>query len=92
MVTKVFNIQPLIFHQYYLWYKFGEKDIYIHTHDPLEIILIFWFGDYEKYIIIINVENSVAYIFVKKIMNRNFQKKSDYLNWQNFCRLNSLEA
>ncbi len=25
MVTKVFNIQPVLFHQYYLWFKFCEQ-------------------------------------------------------------------
>ncbi len=26
MVTKVFNIQPVLFHQYYLWFKFCDKN------------------------------------------------------------------
>ncbi len=26
MVTKVFNIQPIIFHQYYLWFKFCDRN------------------------------------------------------------------
>ncbi len=26
MVTKVFNIQPVLFHQYYLWFKFCDRN------------------------------------------------------------------
>ncbi len=29
------------------------------SHDPLEIILIYWFGDQEAYLIIIKVENTL---------------------------------
>ncbi len=31
------------------------------SHDPLKIILIFWFGPQETFNIIINVENSCAF-------------------------------
>ncbi len=30
MVTKVFNIQPVLFHQYYLWFKFCDRNSFFH--------------------------------------------------------------
>ncbi len=35
MVTEVFNIQPVIFHQYYLWFKFCDRNssFCFHFHD-----------------------------------------------------------
>ncbi len=30
MVTKVFNIQPVLFHQYYLWFQFCEQEFFVH--------------------------------------------------------------
>ncbi len=27
MVTKVFNVQPVLFHQYYLWFKFWKEEL-----------------------------------------------------------------
>ncbi len=35
MATEVFNIQPLLFHQYYLWFKFCDRNssFCFHFHD-----------------------------------------------------------
>ncbi len=38
------------------------------SHDPSEIILIYWFAAQETFLIIINVENSCA-IFVQTVIH-----------------------
>ncbi len=32
MVTKVFNIQPVLFHQYYLWFIFCDRNSFLCFH------------------------------------------------------------
>ncbi len=53
------------------------------SHDPLEIILIYWLGDQQTFLIIINIKNSCAakFCFVETmILKRNYWKINFWIN------------
>jgi len=55
------------------------------SHDPSEIILIWWFAAQETFIIIINFENSAASYFVETIIHSfSAQKNCIYLKYMFF--------